>query len=161
MRAMPLNPDMRAADSDRDRVSEALREHCAQGRITMDELNERLDRTYAAKTLGDLQAVTADLPEHDLYDWPIPAARRSELAPQQGPVLVRRAASGGLRARVVAGAWAAYVSVNAICLGIWLVVLLAGGGLQGLWPLWVAGPWGVFLVLTTLAGTRRHGGTGD
>jgi hypothetical protein len=54
-------------------VAEALREHCAQGRITMQELDERLDAVYRAKTLGDLQDVLADLPEDDLYQLPVPA----------------------------------------------------------------------------------------
>jgi hypothetical protein len=49
---MALNPDMRASDADRDRVAAALREHSVEGRITLDELNERLETTYSARTLG-------------------------------------------------------------------------------------------------------------
>lgn len=56
---------MRVSDTDRDQAAEVLREAAAQGRITLDELNERLDRTYAAKTYADLEIVTRDLPAAD------------------------------------------------------------------------------------------------
>ena len=69
---MSFNPEVRASDRDRDRVAEALKEHCAQGRLTMDELTERLDAVYTAKTLGDLQVLVNDLPEVD-YELPVPA----------------------------------------------------------------------------------------
>jgi hypothetical protein len=39
-----------------------VREHFASGRLTQDELNQRLDQTFAAKTRGDLDAVFTDLP---------------------------------------------------------------------------------------------------
>lgn len=56
-------PDhVRASDADRDRVSDVLREALAEGRITPEEHAERLDAVYAAKTLGDLVPITADLP---------------------------------------------------------------------------------------------------
>lgn len=53
---------MRVSDTERDQVAEVLREAAAQGRITLDELDERLDAVYAAKTYADLEPVTADLP---------------------------------------------------------------------------------------------------
>lgn len=53
---------MRVSDADRDRVAEVLREAAAEGRITLDELEERLDLVYAAKTYADLEPITADLP---------------------------------------------------------------------------------------------------
>ena len=53
---------MRVSDAERDQVAEVLREAAAQGRITLDELDERLDATYAAKTYADLEPLTADLP---------------------------------------------------------------------------------------------------
>lgn len=53
---------MRAADADRDRAAEVLREAVAQGRITFDELDERLSQVYAARTYADLEGVTRDLP---------------------------------------------------------------------------------------------------
>ena len=53
---------MRVSDSDRERTADVLREAAGHGRITMDELDERLALAYAAKTYADLTAVTRDLP---------------------------------------------------------------------------------------------------
>jgi uncharacterized protein DUF1707 len=55
-------PELRIADVDRDRAAEVLREAHAQGRITVDELDERLTSVYSAKTFADLVPVTHDLP---------------------------------------------------------------------------------------------------
>ncbi|NUR83379.1 MAG: DUF1707 domain-containing protein [Nonomuraea sp.] len=54
--------DLRIGDAEREQTMTSLREHFAQGRLTHDELDERLDQTLAAKTARDLAAVTADLP---------------------------------------------------------------------------------------------------
>jgi hypothetical protein len=53
---------MRVSDSDREQAADVLREAAGHGRITMDELEERLELAYAAKTYADLAAVTRDLP---------------------------------------------------------------------------------------------------
>ncbi|WP_141955004.1 DUF1707 SHOCT-like domain-containing protein [Actinoallomurus bryophytorum] len=53
---------LRAADRDRDEVTEILREHYAQGRLTLEEFGERSAAAMAARTMGELQALTADLP---------------------------------------------------------------------------------------------------
>src|ERR1700750_1184650 len=55
-------PDLRISDIDRDQAAEVLREAHAQGRITVDELDERLTSVYNAKTFADLVPVTRDLP---------------------------------------------------------------------------------------------------
>jgi DUF1707 SHOCT-like domain len=54
----------RAADADREAVAERLRIAAGDGRIDLDELDERLTQAYAAKTYGQLQALVADLPAH-------------------------------------------------------------------------------------------------
>jgi len=54
---------LRVSDSDREQAAEVLREAAAQGRISLDELDERLESAYAAKTYADLAAVTHDLPQ--------------------------------------------------------------------------------------------------
>jgi hypothetical protein len=53
---------LRAADSDREVVVDQLREHCAAGRISMDEFETRLEETYAARTYRELAWVTRELP---------------------------------------------------------------------------------------------------
>src|SRR5262245_27313935 len=54
---------MRASDADREQVAERLREHFAAGRLTSEELDERVAAALGAKTAGELRAVLADLPE--------------------------------------------------------------------------------------------------
>lgn len=53
---------MRASDADREQTVAALRRHVADGRISVEEFSERTTAAYAARTFGDLDAVTADLP---------------------------------------------------------------------------------------------------
>ncbi|WP_405799020.1 DUF1707 domain-containing protein [Streptomyces sp. NBC_01506] len=55
-------PEMRASDSERERVAELLREAVAEGRIDMAEFDTRLDAAYRARTHGELQPLVRDLP---------------------------------------------------------------------------------------------------
>ena len=55
-------PEMRASDADRDRIAAALRDAHADGRLAQDELLDRLDATYTARTYADLDRLVADLP---------------------------------------------------------------------------------------------------
>ena len=52
-------PDIRASDAERERVATELRGHAAEGRLDVDELDERLQQAYAARTRGDLDKLTA------------------------------------------------------------------------------------------------------
>jgi hypothetical protein len=54
-------PEMRASDADRDRVMEVLRVAAGDGRLTPDELDERLEAALSSRTLGELAVLTADL----------------------------------------------------------------------------------------------------
>jgi Domain of unknown function (DUF1707) len=58
----PERASLRASDADRERLVEALREHHVDGRLTAEELEERTEQAYAARTLGELDALTIDLP---------------------------------------------------------------------------------------------------
>src|SRR6478609_4304705 len=55
---------LRISDQDRHQVAEILREAAGDGRIDLDELDERLEATYAARTYADLVPITLDLPAH-------------------------------------------------------------------------------------------------
>ncbi|MCT9082420.1 DUF1707 SHOCT-like domain-containing protein [Streptomyces fulvoviolaceus] len=55
-------PELRASDADRERVAEVLRDALAEGRLDMEEFEERLDATYKARTYGELTPITRDLP---------------------------------------------------------------------------------------------------
>jgi len=54
--------DLRCSDSDREKVAEVLRGALADGRLDLDELSDRLDRVYAARTYRDLEPIVSDLP---------------------------------------------------------------------------------------------------
>ena len=59
---MASGNEMRVGDAEREAAAAELREHYASGRLTLDELNERVDKAFAAKTRGDLNALMTDLP---------------------------------------------------------------------------------------------------
>jgi hypothetical protein len=63
---------LRVSDADRHKVAEILREAAAEGRIDIEELDERLESTYAAKTYGDLVPLTSDLPVPRVEGTPAP-----------------------------------------------------------------------------------------
>ena len=59
---MAAGNEMRVGDAEREAAAAELREHYASGRLTLDELNERIDKAFAAKTRGDLNVLMTDLP---------------------------------------------------------------------------------------------------
>lgn len=82
--------NIRVSDADRDRIVERLREHYADGRLTSDELDERVSAALSAKTYGDLRAIMTDLPEPETVGamaamGPMGSAGpRASLGPQDG-----------------------------------------------------------------------------
>jgi hypothetical protein len=87
--------ELRCSDVDRERVAEALRKAAADGRLTLSELEDRLEATFNARTYGDLQPITRDLPEGA---YPVPgqqrSAWRSDVVRRQGEQLAPRSAPG-------------------------------------------------------------------
>src|SRR5712691_4862046 len=59
---VPSPGQLRASHEDRDRVVELLRVAAGDGRLTAEELDERLEVALSARTFGELAALTADLP---------------------------------------------------------------------------------------------------
>jgi hypothetical protein len=55
-------PELRVSDAEREHVAVRLREAGGEGRLTLEELAERVELAYAARTVADLDALTADLP---------------------------------------------------------------------------------------------------
>jgi hypothetical protein len=87
MSTSPAVPDpqhLRASDADRERIAETLREAAGDGRLTMDELDERLDAVYAAKTYAELVPITHDLPGTGTGNAPAPARPTSGQVRQYG-----------------------------------------------------------------------------
>ncbi len=161
---MPSDPKMRASDQDRERTAALLREHHAAGRLTLDEFHERLDQTYAAKTMGELDAIMADLPAIDLYQLPDASLRHGQsgyarlpwLRPPGTLMVAHGRFSPAWRA-----AWGSWISITTIFLVIWLA---SGSGLANPWFLWIVGPWGLLMLgrwITGAPGHHGHGGGGQ
>lgn len=108
---------LRASDAERERTATLLRDHAAAGRLTPEELDERLDVAYAARTVGELDALTHDLPPSGA---PAPAPRTRALD------------RPGARERAL-HAIGLVVLVNVACNAIWL----ATGADGSWWPKWV------------------------
>lgn len=58
-------PAHRAADADREATAQHLRDAAADGRLSLSELEERLEAAFSAKTFGELEAITVDLAPHE------------------------------------------------------------------------------------------------
>ena len=81
-----LQPRMRAGDKDRQRVVEELGKHFGEGRLTVEEFDERVVRAHASTYLDELPALTADLPGEP---QPQPQWQHRRRSPQRRvPVLV-------------------------------------------------------------------------
>jgi len=138
---------MRAADADRQAVADQLKTALDEGRLDLHEYDERLQGAYAAKTYGELHALLSDLPAAGL---PVPR-QAGHLAPL-GAVPAVQGTNAELARRWLSEVWGSWVAVVGITSVIWLISCLAAGELNYFWPVWVAGPWGAFLVLVTLGG---------
>jgi uncharacterized membrane protein len=101
-------PDLRVGDAEREATATALREHYAQGRLSTDELNERLDAAFAATTHGQLETVTHDLP----HIQPAPPAA----APPPAPARRGQVGHGVGRALAALVTLAAVVTVVSVAL---------------------------------------------
>jgi len=134
-------PGIRASDEDRGRTAAALGEHYAAGRLTLEEFHERLDKVYAAKTLGELDRLMADLPRTDLGRPPQRRAAGPVQVPAGGSTLAWRTA------------WRFWLAISVVAFMIWLL----GGARGGLWFLWVAVPLGLLMLRRWIAGGPRHG----
>jgi len=71
---MATGPDLRIGDTEREAAATELREHYAQGRLTLEEFNQRLDAVFKATTRRDLNRITTDLPHATAPSAPLPVA---------------------------------------------------------------------------------------
>jgi Domain of unknown function (DUF1707) len=135
----PVDPDaMRAANADRERVVAQLNEAFAEGRLEVGELDERVSKAYAAKTMGELKPLTVDLP-------PAGTVARRSPSPVPEAVAGRGVARRGDRAdarMAVAGMTGIFV-LNVV---IWGVISLAGRHVIYFWPVWILIPLGLAVV---------------
>lgn len=120
----------------------------------MAELDERLGQAYAARTLGDLAAVTRDLPEIE-PELPVPARDRSAvehqlpapsppppLPAEQGPVSLRQSVTG-------------WIAMTIILNVIWVLTGISGD-FSSYWPAWPMGIGGAILAAQYVRGYNRR-----
>jgi Domain of unknown function (DUF1707) len=69
-------PEIRVSHADRDRVAEQLRVAAGDGRLTMEELDERLERALNARTGSELAVLTTDLPATTAAGTLVPAVAK-------------------------------------------------------------------------------------
>ncbi|HTX09832.1 MAG TPA: DUF1707 domain-containing protein [Solirubrobacteraceae bacterium] len=116
---MPDDYGLRASDEQRERAAQDIREHFAAGRLSEDELDERVQAAYSAKTQQELASLMADLPKLPAS----PAQQKAELV-QRRRHLQRRLiqeTGGG-------------VALFVVCTVIWI----SSGASGQFWPIWVA-----------------------
>jgi uncharacterized protein DUF1707 len=111
----PGTPGVRASDEDRERLIAELNEHTVAGRLSTEDLEQRVQQAYAARTTSDLDALRRDLPITARQAAVSHAARRSHLTRR----LIQE--TGGSAALFV------------LCTAVWL----ASGAHGQFWPVWV------------------------
>jgi hypothetical protein len=139
---MATSADLRASDQDRQRVIDALRAEAGQGRLTLDELGERIEETYSAKMLSELSSPSGPMRELPPLSPPLrpptatfPGYNGPPSGYQQRPGDGRHPAPGdpwgrrgGSLAQLIHGA--SHLAV-VLAIGIPLLVLLTGGFMMG------------------------------
>jgi hypothetical protein len=128
--------EMRAADSDRQEVADKLKQALDEGRLDLAEYDERLQRTYAAKTYGDLDGLLSDLPaaiEPRASASPAPAAATTP----------ERTSRGGQLVRAWLGGFGGIFIISTV---IWLATSIGSGHMQYFWPVWLLIPMAVGLI---------------
>jgi Domain of unknown function (DUF1707)/Cell wall-active antibiotics response 4TMS YvqF len=107
----PDQSRLRISDEDRHRVAEVLREAAGDGRLDFDELDERLEATYAAKTYSDLVPITLDLPGQPRSNLAVPASTSNPVV--TGPADEKHVAIlGGLDRK---GVWVVPQHMTVLC----------------------------------------------
>jgi hypothetical protein len=136
---MTSNRGTRASDADRERIAAALGGHYAVGRLTHEEFTERLDRAYAAKTLGDLDDLMTDLPRTDLNHPSLPERRVPGAVEPYGT-------------SHIATIWHFWLGFAIATFVIWLFSGVGGTP----WFLWVAIPLAFIMLRRWILGAERR-----
>jgi hypothetical protein len=130
----PDRSRLRVSDAERAATAERLRLAVDEGRLDITEYDSRLRSAYAARTYGDLDAITADLPA-------APAATASA---------VEKRSRGATARRAWQSEWRDWVGGAVIMLAIWGTTSLVSGGLIAFWPAIPLGIWAAVIVAGAL-----------
>ncbi|MGH3166108.1 MAG: DUF1707 SHOCT-like domain-containing protein [Trebonia sp.] len=158
--------EMRVGHAERDAVAAELREHYASGRLTLEELNERLDKTFAARTKGDLNALMTDLPSAPGTGAGAGMGSGTGSRGSGGRDSARQAgwSAGSLGAGSLgagsgtgwdAGRRRVGQTVAAVLSGLVVVAALMTVGFLGVFGIGAGRPFGIVLILAALAFLRR------
>ncbi|RCV50666.1 DUF1707 SHOCT-like domain-containing protein [Marinitenerispora sediminis] len=139
---------MRASDADRDDAAERLAAALIEGRLDLTEYARRLDLAMSAVVLGDLEPLTADLPEPTI---PLPPHQTVPAARPSGEDVARRE---------WADEWRWWLGGAVIMTGIWAVTSVVGGVLLPFWPLVPLGIWAAILVAAVIWPDEHSGRRG-
>jgi len=138
---------MRAADADRQAIADRLKKALDEGRLDLHEYDERLQKTYTAKTYGDLTGLIDDLP------GPVPL-QQSQVQPFQEASPL--AAQPEQSRRGMASWVYPYGGVVLVSVLIWAISSIGAGELNYFWPVWMLIPL-IFGVFGQLAGRGSTG----
>ena len=138
----------RASDRERDATADRLQAALAEGRLDIEEYQQRLDAAMRARTRGDLAALVADLPR----PVPTPVERKREVEQRRGEVAEREQ-------REWYDEWRTWAGAAVVMSGIWLISSLADSedGLRFFWPVWPLGIWALVLLVGVFG---KRGGDG-
>jgi Domain of unknown function (DUF1707) len=127
--------EMRAGDADRKAVADQLKAALDEGRLDLSEYDERLQKTYAAKTFADLNGLLDDLPGTVPVD-------RSQVQPaaSSAPASAPAPAEQPPHTNWLPRYLGPYGGVFVVCVLIWLVTSVSAGHLVYFWPVWMAIP---------------------
>ncbi len=138
----PVRPeDMRVSDAERQAVEERLQVAQSVGQLDIHEFDERVRSVWGARTRGELDRVTVDLPA------PPPAAPPVRKPSRQ----VFADTGGGMAMRVLTVIWLSIVAVNLV---VWGLVSATDDAPVYPWPIWLA-PSGAVLLVLYLVGIGR------
>ena len=131
--------EMRVSDVERSAVQERLRRAVGHGQLDLTEFDERARAVWAARTRGELDRVTRDLPEPPPPPPPAPRHR------------VFSDTAGGTAMRVLSTVWLSLVAVNVV---IWTLVSFLADDAVHPWFVWFA-PSGAVLAVLYATGIGR------
>ena len=146
--------EMRAGDSDREAVASKLKTALDEGRLELDEYDERLQKTYTAKTYGDLNGLLDDLPGTVPTQQSQVQGYRPPSAPVSEPSAAPPQRSGAEQTARWVGPYAGLFVISTI---IWAITCISSGELNYFWPVWMLIPL-LFGVYGRVFGNRGGGG---
>jgi hypothetical protein len=141
--------NLRAADTDRQKIVDQLKSALDEGRLSLHEYDDRVGEAYAARTYADLVALVDDLPSPGMSAADVAARRESD---------ARRAARRMPTALLVLWTiWGALVAVNLV---VYVLVAVSTSGDLYPWPIWMLVPGAALGAVTvgvqSVRGRRRR-----